>query len=232
LPLVALEMKIMSCADPVGLFCKFATPVTLVHAVFLAMRLCMYAKSETKDLVIAAVGFAGALVAVFKGYRQHWSCVFRCPGMLGLVGLAFLAAAATTYVDAYLNPYPQWKNTWDKLFFKAFETSNSYIEILAFVPAVWIVFTEGKASHWGESTEVTKRTSTVFFVFLVCFYLAEDLYNAYQVWDVFQAASVAHVVHFTLLLDFGIYVLAHIYNQDQLVGSLRKWLRHEGVHEV
>merc|ERR1719449_137146 len=48
LPLVALEMKIMSCADPVGLFCKFATPVTLIHAVFLGMRLIQhYLSSET-----------------------------------------------------------------------------------------------------------------------------------------------------------------------------------------
>merc|ERR1719197_924707 len=72
LPLVILEMKIMSCADPVGLFCKFATPVTLIHAFFLGMRLVMYSEYDTPSLVCSGCGFIAALVTMVKGYRQSW----------------------------------------------------------------------------------------------------------------------------------------------------------------
>merc|ERR1719240_1101002 len=64
LPLVALEMKIMSCADPVGLFCKFATPVTLVHAFFLGMRLAMHSSYDSSTLCTSGLGFVGALITM------------------------------------------------------------------------------------------------------------------------------------------------------------------------
>merc|ERR1719263_304701 len=59
LPLVALEMKIMSCADPVGLFCRFAMPVTLIHTFFLGMRLIT---GEEQGMFRSAVGCVAALV--------------------------------------------------------------------------------------------------------------------------------------------------------------------------
>jgi len=230
LPLVALEVKIMSCADPVGLFCKFATPVTLVHAVFLGMRLCTYSNYGFGDQLIFGTAFVGALAAILKGYRQHWSCIFRCHGMWGLVGLALLASLSTSSLDNYLNAR---QPSWGKFFSTVFETSNSYIEILAFVPAVWMVYREDKNMDrfQVESTDTT-RTSTAFFLFLVGFYLAEDLFNAYNVFGLYWMASVAHIVHFLLLLDFGVYVLAHVYNPEKLVGELRKWLPVDFSHEV
>merc|ERR550537_965432 len=70
LPLVALEMKIMSCADPVGLFCRFATPVTLAHALFLAMRLCMYKMYDTNYVVCSGLGLVGALITLHAGFKE------------------------------------------------------------------------------------------------------------------------------------------------------------------
>merc|ERR1719389_246418 len=62
LPLVLLEMKIMSCADPVGLFCKFATPVTVIHAFFLSMRIVMYSIDDSHSEWITGLSLAGALI--------------------------------------------------------------------------------------------------------------------------------------------------------------------------
>jgi len=232
LPLVILEMKIMSCADPVGLFCKFATPVTVIHAVFLGLRLCFYSNYESSDLMISGVAFVGAFAAIFLGFRQHWSRVFLCHATWGLVALAIVAAMCTTSLDSYLNT-PSWKQamTWSAYAVTVVETSNSYIEIVAFVPAVWIIFKEDTERYQVESA-VTMRTATAFFIFLVGFYCSEDLLHAYQAYEIYWMASVAHIVHFLLLVDFGFYVLAHIYNPEKLVGELRKWLPVDFDHEV
>jgi len=221
LPLVALELKIMSCADPVGVFCQFATPVTLVHAIFLGMRLCLYENYDFGDRLIFSTAFVGALVAILVGYRQHWSCIFCCKGVWGIVGLALSASYATAWLDNYVLGGEE---HWDDLFHIAFETSNSYIEILAFVPAVWMVYREDKSTvRFEVESKDTARTSAVFFIFLVGFYLCEDLFNAYNA-RAFYLVAFAHILHFLLLLDFGVYVLAHVYNPEKLVGELRKWL--------
>jgi len=231
LPLVALEMKIMSCADPVGLFCKFATPVTLTHAVFLGMRL-VYSDSsvESSYLLCSGVGFVGALVTMCIGFRERLACVVQCYNVWGLVALALMAAVGTQAIDEYIEPSDM---SWSSFFKLAFETSNSYIEILAFVPAVWMVFNQGNNADrvQVESTQ-TKRTSTAFFLFLVGFYVSEDLLHAYQAYPFSGLAAIAHIAHFLLLLDFAVYVLAHVYNPEKLVGELRKWLPVDFSHEV
>merc|ERR1719487_1283263 len=91
LPLVAIEMKIMSCADPVGLFCKFATPVTLIHAFFLGMRLVMYSDYDAHTLLCSGAGFVGALTAMHKGYQQSWSNILACSTVWSLITLSFMA---------------------------------------------------------------------------------------------------------------------------------------------
>jgi len=235
LPLVALEMKIMSCADPVGLFCKFATPVTLIHAFFLGMRLVMNHQYDQSTLVCSGMGFVGALVAMQKGYRESWSNIVSCYPVWSLISLAFMASLSTSSLDSYLNPKPEWMapTTWESFFTSVIETSNSYIEIVAFVPAVWMVYRENKSMgrYQVESTE-TKRTATAFFLFLVGFYVTEDLLMLYQAWEFSVLASIAHLAHFILLVDFSFYILAHIYNPEKLVGELRRWLPVDIYHEV
>jgi len=232
LPLVALEMKIMQCADPVGLFCKFATPVTLTHAFFLGMRLVNYHLYESMTVFFSTAAFLGSLAALRVGYRQSLLGMVTCSSVWGLVGLAFMAAVVTTAVDDYLNPKPYgWD--WQAFYHIVFQTSNSYTEVVAFVPAVWIVFREANSGGrcQVESTD-TKRTATAFFAFLVGFYLTEDLLSAVDAYSYSQMASLAHVAHFLLLVDFGCYVLAHIYNPEKLMGELRRWLPVDVYHEV
>jgi hypothetical protein len=225
LPLVALEMKIMSCADPVGLFCKFASPVTMMHGIFLAMRVCMY-PFLPDDLHWSIAGVAGAALALHKGYGKTWRCIYQYPAVWSLVMLAFVAAACTEGVEVYLSPYRWQYDSWGAIFKACFQAANSYLELLAFVPAVWMMYREG---NFGESmTQVdsidTKKTSTAFFFVLVIFYFTEDVLQAYAVFSAAPVAAIAYLVHFLLLLDFAFYVLAHVYNPEKLMGELRKWL--------
>jgi len=232
LPLVALEMKIMSCADPVGLFCKFATPVTLIHAVFLGMRLIQhYLSSETiwddtAQMLTAGLGFAGALMTMTLGFRQSLANIVLCKSVWGLMVLGFVAAFATNMLDSYLQPAWKARSDWASFNSDVFTTANSYIEILAFVPAVLMVYREGGSDgpRFQIESSHTKRIATVFFLFLVGFYITEDLVNAYQAYEMTVLASLAHIAHFMLLTDFAVYVLAHIYNPENLVGELRRWL--------
>jgi len=233
LPLVALEMKIMSCTNPVGLFCKFATPVTLMHAFFLGMRLVMYPQYDQECLLCSGVFFIGSLVAIHKAFRQSWLNVIQCSAVWGLITLALMASVCTESLDAYLKPAWVASKDWESFFQTVFQTSNSYIELVAFVPALWIVHREDQSSsrYQVESVE-TKRTSTAFFLFLVGFYVTEDLMNAYFAYEISWMASVAHVAHFCLLVDFAVYVLAHVYNPEKLMGELRRWLPIDMLHEV
>jgi len=228
LPLVALEMKIMSCADPVGLFCKFATPVTLMHTIMLTMRLCMYATMSnlfpTSYVIYSGLGLAAALVTLHKGFRESpLRILLRCGNVWALVFLAFFAAFATSSLDAYINP-PLYKQSWDRYLKEVLGNVNNYVELLAFVPAVWMVYRQDQRTYDDTDSVSTKRKATAFFLFLITFYVTEDLMQAWDSFGVANCAAFAHLLHFALLCDFGCYVLAHIYNTDKLVGQLSKWL--------
>lgn len=225
LPLVALEVKIMSCADPVGLFCKFATPVTLVHAIFLTMRLCMYNLYDTRYLMCSGLGLMGALATLYAGFKESsLRIVFRNHNVWCLVLVAIAAAWATNSIDSYINR-PEWnKQSWSDFFNDILSTSNSYIELTAFVPAVWMVYRQDQRIYDDTDCVSTQRKATAFFLFLVGFYVTEDLLQAWEAFGTAKVAACGHLVHFFLLCDFAFYVLAHVYNTDKLVGQLRKWL--------
>jgi len=231
LPLVALEMKIMSCADPVGLFCKFATPVTLVHAIFLTMRLCMWNLYDNSFLLYSALGLAAAMITLRKGFNESPLSIMRCSNVWVLIFLALVAAFGTHMVDSYLQP--SWKvQSWGDFFNEMLSTSNSYVELMGFVPAVWMVYRQDQRTYDDIDSVSTKRKATSFFLFLVAFYMTEDVFQAWDAFGVSPVAALAHMLHFVLLCDFGCYVLAHIYNTDKLVGQLRKWLPADLACEV
>jgi hypothetical protein len=229
LPLVALEMKITSCPDPVGLFCKFATPVTLMHAFFFGMRLVMYPWYDQECLLCSGVFLIGALVAIHKVFHQTWSNIVQCSAVWGLVSLALMASIVTTSMNLYLEapsvPLMNWKRFSEEVIL----TSTDYVEIMAFVPAVWMVYSEDQTkAHVSVDMVKAKRISTTFFFLMVGFYVTEDLTSPHLSWTTFFA----HLAHFCLLTDFSCYVLAHIYNPEKLVGQLCRWLPSDFYHEV
>jgi len=241
LPLVALEVKIMSCADPVGLFCKFAVPVTMIHAMFLSMRFCTPSEYDKTYLWCSGAGLAGALLTAYKGFHWSQSSIFQLKSVLSLTILCILGACFTEVLDSYLKSSAVYhrlaagnfgKLPWEQLITSVITTSSTYLEIMAFVPAVWMVYNEDKNSeHHGEQLD-TKRTATAFFLFLVGFYLSEDLLNSHVAWEISGLATAAHLLHFALLLDFACYILAHIYNPEKLLGGLRKFLPMDLTYDV
>merc|ERR1719506_3322983 len=70
LPLVFLEMKMLDCPDPAGMLSRFGAKVLLMHACFLALRVCAHPYTE-----------------VGTGLRKHCD-----------VGLLAVAATATACV--------------------------------------------------------------------------------------------------------------------------------------
>lgn len=224
LPLVILEMKIMSCDDPVGLFCKFGGPVTFMHAIFVFLRVCNPTFFGHQWLNMGTL--LGALFTLNKGLGQElnlrtifvgYNAVWR------LTGLAFLAACVTE-LASFQGKLGQ-PHAWDHFKLMAISTGTQYVEIMAFVPAVWMVCRAGQDSPRAQvDSQDMKKKATAFFLFLVSFYLWEDLIQAYEASVISGLAAAAHILHFLLLVDFTFYVLAHVYNPDKLVGELQKWL--------
>jgi hypothetical protein len=100
--------------------------------------------------------------------------------------------------------------------------ASNYIELLAFVPAVWTVQQAVKKSddtYVAGSDNVVQKQAAFFFVFLVPYYVMEDMISAFSVGSVAPMAAAGHIVHFLLLLDFACFLLSHIYNPDQVHGS-------------
>jgi hypothetical protein len=234
MPLVALELKIMSCADPVGLFCDFARPVTIIHAIFLAMRFCAYPCYDHLYLTCSGLGLLAAIYTLVHGFPSSPKATFHHKCVIGLVSASLLGSLVATWLGDHLSSANPASWLLDRirsvnLLLEVFETSTAYLEIMAFVPAVWMVYREDKATGRHQIEELdSKRTATAFFLFLVVFYLSEDLLNGVQAWDISGLATAAHIFHFCLLLDVACYCLAHIYNPEKLtvycMGELRKWL--------
>eukprot|EP00440_Ansanella_granifera_P065230 gb/GFBE01070738.1/.p1 GENE.gb/GFBE01070738.1/~~gb/GFBE01070738.1/.p1 ORF type:complete len:285 (+),score=78.15 gb/GFBE01070738.1/:1-855(+) len=220
LPLVFLEMKILSCPDPISMLSRFGTKVLLMHAAFLVLRVCTWPLLEVGMGVCNVIGLLCACAALHFGFcfrffmSASWKQNFD---VCGLIALAAAAAVVTELLD-FNSPYAMLERT---IF-----TASSYIEILAFMPAVWMVHQEAKKNDDlldGPAPD-TEKQAAFFFSFLVAFYILEDVISAFRIADIVPLAAGGHVVHFLLLLDFACYMLAHIYNPDKLQGRLLRWL--------
>jgi len=215
LPLVFLQMKILACPDPIGMLSRFGTKVLLMHACFLVLRICAWPLLEISN------GFFNLLALVLVCVALHWGFQFRCasiPSHLDIGCLLLLAGAGafcTTILDVHAA---------DSFLEHLIFTASSYIEILAFVPGVWMVHKSVKKNddeHISEPNNA-QTEAAFFFAFLVPFYVMEDLMSAFRLGA--DLASVGHIVHFLVLLDFACFLLSHIYNPDKVHGSFFRWL--------
>merc|ERR1719194_336792 len=69
LPLVFLQMKILSCPDPVGMLSRFGTKVLLMHAFFLALRVCAWPLLEVGLGVCNLIGLVFVCIALHFGFQ-------------------------------------------------------------------------------------------------------------------------------------------------------------------
>lgn len=218
LPLALLETKMMSCTDPVGLLPRMGTKIFLMHMCFLALR--VYNNWEEGMKNYSAVFLIAACVLLLRNFRFRPSATtLREHGDVACVALlSLLAAIVTQWVETEAFQDYNFRSTLPA----ALAMTADYIEILAFVPALWLLLRSGKQS--GQAFEDPRAQAFFLFGWLVAFYLVEDVGNMWDIlWD-HPLAAAAHFCHFLLLLDFSGYFLAHIYNPDKLKGQLMRWL--------
>lgn len=217
LPLIFLEMKILSCPDPISMLSRFGAKVLLMHGCFLALRVLAWPLLEVGLGVCNLIGLLAVLAALHWGFRFRCASILAHGDVLGLLLLALGAALGTELLDFHMHA---------SLIESVIYTASSYMEILAFVPAVWMVHQTVKKkddSCFSETTDVQTKAA-FFFAFLVPFYIMEDLISAFRVRGIEPFAAIGHIVHFLLLLDFACFLLSHIYNPEKVQGSFLRWI--------
>jgi len=217
LPLVFLQMKILSCPEPIGMLSRFGTKVLLMHACFLGLRVLAWPLLEVGLRYCNVAALMLSCAALRWGFQfriasiaQHWD--LGCLVLLALGG-GFLTEVLDFHRRASLLECTIF-------------TASSYMEILSFVPAVWMVHKSVKKNDDEPATapDNAQLQATFFFAFLVPFYVMEDIISAYRVAAVEPMAALGHVVHFLVLLDFACFLLSHIYNPDKVQGSFLSWI--------
>jgi len=220
LPLVFLEVKILSCVDPVGLLCKFGSHVILMHTSFLALRVgssCFLEVGGFDTTYQNVAHIIVGLVALHKGFglRLSLKTCLQHYDVFCLSLLALVAAYSQEYLSELLRP-DDWFHA--NLIQRSLVAASDYIEILAFVPAVWMVHKEDKnAPRVTVENTVTKRKTVAFFAFLLVFYVTEDVLTAPALSSGLALIALAHYTHFLLLLDLSFFILAHIFNPEKLL---------------
>jgi len=217
LPLVFLQKQILSCPDPMGMLSRFGTKVLLMHACFLTLRVCVWPLLEVGLGFCNLLGLVGVCVALVLGFRFRLANISAHMDVGGLFILAMVGALFTELLDFHRQA---------SLLECTLFTASSYMEILAFVPAVWMVHQSVKKNDEERVAEsdAVQRQAAFFFAFLVPFYIMEDVVSAFRIGGQEPMAAVGHVVHFVLLLDFACFLLSHIYNPDKVQGSFLRWL--------
>jgi hypothetical protein len=217
LPLIFLQMKILSCPDPVGMLSHFGTKVLLMHGCFLALRVLAWPLLEVGLGACNLIGLVVVCVALRWGFNFRCASIRHHIDIGGLLLLAMLGALATELLD-----FKRQENLLECTIF----TASSYMEILSFVPAVWMVQKMVKKSDdvATSTAENVQHQAAFFFAFLIPFYIMEDVISAFRVGGIEPLAAVGHIVHFLLVLDFACFLMSHIYNPDKVPGSFLRWL--------
>lgn len=215
LPLVFLEMKVMSCPDPIALLMRFGPKVMLMHISFLAIRVFSYPYAQVGNFPVGnVIGFIAACMVLMKGFRMQFSLSFLWDhrDVFGLTLLTFLAGGVTSMMEGELNlKY-------------ALDMATSYAEVCAFVPAVRVVYQPETYSVMRVNASDPRIGAISFFAFLASFYLLEDVGGALNIMNVLPLAAAGHMVHYLLLLDFAGFVLGRVISPEKLKGQLQAFI--------
>lgn len=245
LPLVFLEIKVMSCSDPIALLMRFGPKVMLMHVAFLFLRVVsalwtFKAARKYENFPLSnAVGLVAACFVMRKGFRARLSLRFVLDHLdvFGLTLLACIAACFTTWLESTYDSFFRHASTlWEGHSHNLNEVlvnAVSYTEVCAFVPAVVMLYQRDKYATCVQVDATNPRkAAALFFGFLTCFYLSEDVYGAYQIGSDIPLAAVGHLVHYLLLLDFAGFVLARIFSPEKLKGQLTAFIPMVMTHYV
>jgi len=205
LPLLFLELRIASCPDPEAMLAMFGTKVLLLHGCFMMLRVCAWPLMEVGIGWSNLLGAVSVVVVLQAGFRFKWRVESFTEHMDVAVLVLFAASAAfVTEIFEFDTPYLLLEHT---IF-----TASSYIEVVGFVPAVWMVHQTAKKNDDVTRTGGIdlKRQALFFFVFLVGFYIFEDLATAWKIKHISGLAAAGHIVHFLMLSHFASFLLLNI----------------------
>merc|ERR1719152_246663 len=171
-----------------------------------------------------------SLAILIKAFnlRPSFSNLYAYRDVFCLVILACGAACATEVLEVILrtmsssSDMPTVAFNAKVLQLMAKDTSD-YIEILAFVPALWGTQRSKDISPEGTVAMSTQNRTALVCAFLVGFYITEDVFSAVTMPRKYRLAMMAHILHFLLLLDLCGFFLAHVFNPTKLKGELMKW---------
>lgn len=235
IPLLALKFKMYTCSDRMGLLCRFAIKVLLIHVAFLSLRV-----TAQLYLIIGGLGWKNfwsmmtwdlfnditslyALLKILKesfGWEWDREHLSKHIEIQTLVGVSVAAAFSTQIVDAFLQP-KLYKGFLKVVLSSAFEASN-YLDVLTFVPGIWMLYRQddgdGTVVFRGlkaqDHTEDKSKQTMYFFMFLLSFYFTEDLLSPIMTLRKEPLAIVAHTCHFMLILDMAGFFLQQAYSHN------------------
>merc|ERR1719428_1627185 len=136
LPLFLLEAKLASCNDQVAFLSACSGKVLMMHMCFLGIRVGFHPFAEMGCGCWNLLGLLASLIIMVHAYhlRPSLSCLVQYKDVGCLVLLAVCAALGTEAINATFRGMPP---STEMMQF-ALEEASDYIEILAFVPALWV----------------------------------------------------------------------------------------------
>lgn len=218
MPLVALKAKIYSCTDRVSLVPMVLVKTLLMHATLGIFRV-MSQLVDGRELARLTLAMDGAYLLAALAVLK-WEFGFSLSPMqwwehTDVRNLVVLACAAAVITEGYFTILPaSWMS--EKMQYyskqgldpsKILFTSANYIDIVAFMPVVWRLYqAEGEHEDYNIGALVStdaKRQVQIFFVFVVGFYMWDDVIDPVMTLLDEPIAMMAHAAHFVLLLDFA-----------------------------
>lgn len=213
IPTSYVDAAISTCGDPNAVFRKFGLKVLLMHALFLSIRAaCMMSRMVPPDAFNNWGNITGAIsawLAIGLGYTKQLSSIHTHGDVAVLMVLAFCAAQATELVaNGSLVMHPALIGS----------MTSDYLEVLAFVPGAVAVIRYGRKDHLGETVDPQeyKMNALAFGILVVGFYIIEDVVTAYMALTHHELPfeSVAHILHFVVLADFGFFVICSAFDPE------------------
>jgi len=231
IPVAVLEKRLMACTDPVGTISRFSPKVLMMHMLFLVIRFVTGLLTDDFTRLFtyrtrASLVAACALLPTVYGCCLSRACLWEHRDVVLLAGVALGTAITTEWADAYMKGFftASWFPSWHRATLAQYmlSASSDYLEILAFVPAMWMACREERGAVNEPNVADTRRRALALFAYVLSFYTLEDLHSAFAVGADAPIAAAAHVAHFLLLLDFSAYILSHLYDPTKYEKIMNK----------
>lgn len=218
LPLIALKLKIFTCADRVSLVPLVLVKTLIMHVAMLSLRITSQVLQDAnlgqRQLAVDVGSLIGALILLNSVFDISINPIrlFEHRDVRSLVILAVLAALASEAFYVYVEP--PWMGHITKMYSreglklsKVLFCAANYTDIVAFMPVVWRLYQiENELDDCAVGTFVSdqsRKQVQYFFTFMCLFYLWEDILEPYMSSLDEPLAMMAHAGHFVLLLDFA-----------------------------